>query len=230
MRQAIRRQGPALALAFLALFAALGGSVYAKKHRARRINGKLVRVKSLPGNRLALASVPGNRLKPGALPGNRLGPNSITGGQIDEASLNQVPSAVHAETADTAVDSQTALNAVNAVNATTVNGHEVGCRPGTTPFAGACWDASPSEAAKTAPAAAVDCASRGGRLPEALELAAFADEPGVKIATTNEWSSDIPVYSGSGTYAVITVSSTGEIGSVPSTETLKYRCVMPLVS
>lgn len=229
--QGIRRQGPVLALAFLALFAALGGSVYAaKKHRPRRINGKLVRVKSLPGNRLAVASVPGNRLKPGALPGNRLGPNSITGGQIDEGSLNQVPSAVHAESADTAVDSQTAVNAVNAVNATTVNGHEAGCRPGTVPFAGACWDASPTETPKTAPAAAADCASRGGTLPGALELAAFANTPGVKIATTNEWSSDIPVYSGSGTYGVITVSPDGEIGSLPSNTVLKYHCVIPLVT
>jgi hypothetical protein len=230
MRERIRRQGPALALAFLALFAALGGSVYAAKKHARKINGKVVRVKSLPGNRLALASVPGNRLKPGALPGNRLGPNSITGGQIDEGSLNQVPSAVHADSADTARDAQTALNAVNAVNATTVNGHEVGCRTGTIPFAGACWDASATEAAKTAPAAAADCASRGGSLPEALQLVAFASLPGVQLAGTDEWSSDIPVYSGSGTYGVITVSKQGEVDSQPSTTVLKYRCVIPLVT
>src|SRR5690606_8641016 len=83
------------ALALLALFFALGGTVYA----AKKIDGRQIKVKSIPGNRLALQSIPGNRLKPGAIAGNKIAPESITGRQIDAATLGQVPSAVHAETA-----------------------------------------------------------------------------------------------------------------------------------
>ena len=61
MGRGFRRRSPALAIACLALFAALGGSVYA----ATKIDGRSIRVKSLPGNRLAPGSLPGNRLKAG---------------------------------------------------------------------------------------------------------------------------------------------------------------------
>jgi hypothetical protein len=51
-------------VAYLALFVALGGTVYA----ASKINGKTIRPKSIPGNRLK--------------------PNSVTGRQVKEPSLN----------------------------------------------------------------------------------------------------------------------------------------------
>jgi hypothetical protein len=227
MRQGPGRPRPATIVAALALIlTALAGSAYA----AGRIDGRTVRVRSLPGNRLRLHSVPANRLKMGALGGGFTG--QITGSQIDERSLGQVPSAAYADvagTAQTAADAQTAVNAVNAVNADTVNGHSAGCMPGTRPFAGACWQTSASEAAATAPAAAVACAAQGGALPEALQLAAFAQEPGVKLDAGDEWSGDIPVYSGPGTYGVITVSPSGEVDSTTSSNTRHYRCVIPLV-
>jgi hypothetical protein len=197
-----------MAVAILALFAALSGTVYA----ASRINGTTIRVKTLPGNRLRLGSVPANRLRPGVLDGTLRG--VITGAQIDEHSLGQVPSAAYADTAgsaQSAVDAQTALNAVNAVDASTVNGHAVGCLPGTRPFAGACWQASASGAAATAPAAAAACATQGGTLPEALALAAFAAEEGVVLDSGDEWSNDIPVVSGPNVYAVVTVAANAEV-------------------
>ena len=98
MGKGLRRQAPALVIAGLALVAALSGTVYA----AGKISGRTIKVKSLPGNRLAVGSVPGNRLKPGALRGSQLAPGSITGIQIDASTLGQVPSAVHAETAESA--------------------------------------------------------------------------------------------------------------------------------
>ena len=225
MGKGLRRQAPALAIAGLALLAALGGTVYA----AEKINGKAIKVKSLPGNRLALGSVPGNRLKPGAIRGSALAPGSITGIQIDASTLGQVPSAIHADSAESARDAETALNAANAQNATTVNGHEVGCKGGTRPFAGACWQTSASGAGLNAPAAAGACASQGGELPEALALAAFSQQPGVTLATGDEWSSDIPVVSSLDVYAVVTVSSEGKVSSAVSTATKKFRCVLPLV-
>jgi hypothetical protein len=227
----MRLPSPALVVAGLALFVALGGTVYAAKKA--RIDGKAVKVKSLPGNRLKLRSIPANRLKPGVLTGALAGQSGpITGAEIDELTLGQVPEAAHAISADTAqsaVDAQTAVNAVNAINAQNVNGHEAGCLPGTQQFAGACWQSFSSETAVSAPAAANACAVQGGALPEALQLAAFSQQPGVVLDGGTEWSSDIPVVSSPGLYGVVTVAASGEVASTASTNTRKYRCVIPLL-
>jgi hypothetical protein len=224
MGRGLGRQAPALVLAGLALIVALGGTVYA----AGKISGRTIKVKSLPGNRLALGSVPGNRLKPGAIKGSQLAPGSITGIQIDASTLGQVPAAIHAETAESAHDAETALNAANAENARTVNGYEAGCKQGSQPFAGACWQSSPGPTALNAPAAAASCAAQGGELPDALSLTAFAQQ-GVTLATGDEWSGDVTNVSGPDLYAVITVSPSAEVSSALSTATKKFRCVFPLV-
>jgi hypothetical protein len=226
MGRGLRRQAPALLVACVALVAALGGTVYA----AKQINGRAIRVKSLPGNRLAPRSLPGNRLKPGTIPGDRLAPGAISGAQIDAGTLGQVASAVHADSADSARDAQTALHAVDALNATRINGRTAGCLPAQRYFAGACWQVSFSEAAATAPAAALSCANQGGELPDALALAAFSQQPGIALSAGDEWTSDIPVVSGPNIYAVVTVSSSSVISSSLSTNPKKYRCVIPLVS
>jgi hypothetical protein len=227
MARGLRRQGPALVVACVALFAALGGTVYAAKGK---INGKTIKVKSLPGNRLTPGSLPGNRLQPGALTGIALAPGSVTGIQVDASTLGQVPSAVHADTAESARDAQTALNAVNAVDATRVNGHSAGCTPPARFFAGACWQAGSSEAAVSAPAAALACATQGGELPGALALAAFSQQPGIALAAGDEWTGDLTNASGLDAYAVFTVTASGQIDRAISTATKKYRCVIPLVS
>lgn len=232
MRRGMRLPSPALVVAGLALFVALGGTVYAAKKA--RIDGKAVKVKSLPGNRLKVNSIPANRLKPGVLKGVLAGQSEpITGAEIDELTLGQVPEAAHAISADTAqsaVDAQTAVNAVNAVNAQTVNGHRAGCLPGTQPFAGACWQSSSSETAVSAPAAATSCAVQGGALPEALQLAAFSQQPGVVLDDGEEWSSDIPVFTDKNIFSVVTVSAGGDFDFKSFSSTHKYRCVIPLVT
>jgi hypothetical protein len=231
MRRGMRLPSPALVVAALALFVALGGTVYAAKKA--RINGKAVKVKSLPGNRLKVRSIPANRLKPGVLMGALGAQGPITGAEIDELTLGQVPEAAHALSADTAqsaADAQTAVNAVNAVNAQTVNGHSAGCMPSTQLFAGACWQSFTSETAVSAPAAATSCAVQGGTLPEALQLAAFSQQPGVVLDGGTEWTGDIPVVSSPGLYGVVTVSASGEVASIASTNTRKFRCVIPLLT
>jgi hypothetical protein len=233
------RHSPAVAIAVLALFVALGGSVYAAKRA--KIDGGAIRAKSIPGNRLKPHSVAADRLKPHSIPAGLLKPGVIpqvaanaplTGADINELTLGQVPSAAHADSADTAqsaVDAQTALNAVNAVDAQTVNGHSVGCLPGTMPFAGACWDSSASSPVN-APTAARKCAAHGGELPAALELAAFAEEPGVSLDSGDEWSGDLTNVSGLDAYSVVTVSNNSEIDFLLSTNTRAYRCVIPLIT
>jgi len=85
----IPRPSPALIVAILALFVALGGTVYA----AAAINGKLIKKNSTPGNRLKKKTVTGNRLKN----------DTVTGTQVNEATLGKVPSATTADTATTAL-------------------------------------------------------------------------------------------------------------------------------
>jgi hypothetical protein len=227
----MRLPSPALAIAAVALFVALGGSVYAAQKA--KLNGRAIKVKSLPGNRLKPGSVAASRLTPGLLSalGRHSGP--ITGAEINELSLGQVPNAAHAETADTAqsaVDAETALNAVNAVTASKVNGYSAGCLPGTQLFAGACWQTSPSETAITAPAAAASCATQGGTLPDALQLAAYAQKPGINLDSKDEWSNDITNMSGVDVYAVVTVTAAGNLSFTASTNTREFRCVIPLLT
>jgi hypothetical protein len=231
MRQGLRMPSPALVVSALALFVALGGTVYAAKKA--KIDGKAVRVKSLPGNRVKLRSIPANRLKRNVLAKLQADQRQqIVGAEINELTLDQVPEAAHAETADTAksaTDAQTALNAVNAITAQSINGHTAGCEVGTEQFAGACWQTSSSGSAVSAPAAATSCAVQGGTLPDALQLAAFSQQPGISLASGDEWSSDITSYTAPNLYSVGTVSASAEIASTASTNTRRYRCVLPLV-
>lgn len=215
----------ALALAAVALFVALGGSVYA----ASKIDGHEVRPGSLPGNRVVPGSLPGNRLRPGSIPADRLALGSITGAQVDAGTLGQVPSAVHADDASSARQAATALRAASAAEAEHLNGYSAGCETGTQSFAGACWQAQSSATALEAPDAAAACADVGGELPGALALAAFAQEPGVVLAVGDEWSGDISSYTGVNAYSVATVSAASDVSSALSTETKKFRCVLPLV-
>ena len=226
MRQGFGRPAPATIAALLALGAVLiTGSAYA----AGRIDGRTVKVKSLPGNRLKLRSVPANRLKPGTVQAGLATP--ITGSQIDERSLGQVPSAGYADVAgfaQSASEAETAINAINAVDAQTVNGHAAGCQPGTTPFAGACWQTSANETPVTAPVAAAACAAQGGTLPEALQLAAFSQQPDVMLKS-EEWSGELTTFSGENAYGVVTVSTSGVLNSKLSSDLKPYRCVIPIV-
>lgn len=83
------------AIAMLALFFALGGSVYAASNK---ISGSQIKPKSLPGNRLKPRSVTatqiksgsigGAQLKAGAVSAGKIARESITGGQIKTGSIS----------------------------------------------------------------------------------------------------------------------------------------------
>lgn len=102
-KRRIPRPSPAMIVALLALFVALGGTVYA----ANKINGKTVKKNTLPGNRIKANTVTGNRLKN----------DTITGTQVNEATLGKVPSATTADSATTAITAQTAQTAETAKTA-----------------------------------------------------------------------------------------------------------------
>jgi len=220
-----RLPSPALLIACLALFVALGGTVLA----ATKIDGRTIEVKSLPGNRLQVGSVPGNRLRPGTIPGNRIAAGSLKGEQIDVGTLGQVPSADHADSATEARRAQTAIAADHASDATTVNGHSVGCVEGEREFAGACWDMRAKPTAMTAEEAAVVCAMRGGELPPALALTAYAKQPGVVIAVGGEWTKDIGQTGAGELFTMAYITEVGAIEGAKSSLLKQFRCVTPLI-
>lgn len=214
-RSGWRPPSPALVIACLALFVALGGTVLA----ATKIDGKTIKVKSLPGNRLKVGSVPGNRIAPG----------SLLGSQIRVDTLGEVPDAAHAGSADTAHHAQTATAADHAADATTVNGHAVGCAPGRREFAGACWDLEASAAAVNAVEAAGACAARGGELPDLLRFFVFVQQPGVAISIGGEWTSSVEAV-GTDSWALPVVKNGSHLDMVGPTALNHFRCVTPLLA
>jgi len=219
-----RRPSPALVVACLALFVALGGTVLA----ATKIDGRTIKVKSLPGNRVAVASLPGNRLAPGTIPGNRLAPKSIKGDQIDITTLGQVPSADHATSADSARRADTATAADHAADATKINGRSVGCAEGEREFAGACWDVQADRTAVGLMEAASRCAMEGGELPQAIALRAFLGQPGVLIGAAGEWTNSL-VESDLTHFGATALEANGSFLAVDSNSARQYRCVTPLL-
>jgi len=73
-------------IAFIALFVALGGSVYA----AGKISGTQIKPGSLPGNRIKSKSLTGQGIKPKSLTGKQIKGDSIGGAQIKESTLTGV--------------------------------------------------------------------------------------------------------------------------------------------
>jgi hypothetical protein len=222
-RSGSRRPSPALVIACLALFVALGGTVLA----ATKIDGRTIEVKSLPGNRLQVGSLPANRLK-GTIPGNRIAPSSIKGDRIDVGTLGQVPSAAHADSADTARHAQTATAADHAADATTINGRSVGCVGGKREFAGACWDLRPNAQMVTIFEASAACGAEGGELPSTISLIAFGHEPGTQESIEGEWTRDISLEN-PGVYNPVIVSEPGFVSSSSLANPHHYRCVTPLL-
>ncbi len=99
------RPTPAMAVACVALFVALGGVGYA----AATINGNSIRN----------GTVTPSKLKPRALSGSQIRANGIGGPSIKESTLGEVPKAKAAQTATTATN---ATNATTAKNATELGG------------------------------------------------------------------------------------------------------------
>jgi hypothetical protein len=219
-----RRPSPALVVACLALFVALGGTVLA----ATKIDGHTIKVKSLPGNRVAVASLPGNRLQPGTISGDRLAPKSINGSQIDIATLGQVPSADHAGSAETARRADTATAADHAADASTINGRSVGCAEGRREFAGACWDLQLHAKQLTVLEAAAVCGNEGGELANPASILVFNRLPGVPSDPGGEWTNAFHVES-AGYWSPVVVEGAEEVRLESGFAALHFRCVTPLL-
>jgi hypothetical protein len=73
-------------VAFIALFIALGGSVYA----AGKISGSQIQAGSLPGNRIKTKSLTAKQVKTATLTGRQIKPESLGTKQINESTLTGV--------------------------------------------------------------------------------------------------------------------------------------------
>jgi hypothetical protein len=110
-----RRPTASFVISCIALFVALGGTVYA----GSKISGTTIKRSSLPGNRVKKGSLPGNRIKRGSVTGTQIKKDSLTGNQINESKLGTVPSATSATNAtnvDTVKTFSVAANAESMVS------------------------------------------------------------------------------------------------------------------
>jgi hypothetical protein len=115
-RLLLHRPSPAMVVALIALFVAMGGGAYAAFKLPKN---------SVGARQLKKSAVTGPKIKANAVSGSKVANNSLTGSDIRESSLGKVPSAVSADNAGHASSADNATNASNAANAGTVGGHQV---------------------------------------------------------------------------------------------------------
>jgi hypothetical protein len=103
MKRRLRAPSPALVIALIALFVALGGTSFAA-------------INALPKN-----SVGAKQLKKNAVTGVKIKKGAVTASKINPSGLT-VPSATHATSADSATNATNATNATTAANANALGG------------------------------------------------------------------------------------------------------------
>ncbi|HEX6688373.1 MAG TPA: hypothetical protein VF085_06875 [Solirubrobacterales bacterium] len=113
-------------VASLALFIALGGTVYA----AGKISGKQIKPSSLPGNRLKPRTITARRIKAKTLTGRQIKRHSLTGSEIDQGTLTGISAAALADVRYQVLTVPLARNSADGTTAT------VGCPPGTSAIGG----------------------------------------------------------------------------------------------
>jgi hypothetical protein len=106
------RPSPALVVSTIALFVALGGSAFAAA--------------TIGTSDIKDGAVTNKKLHDDAVRGAKVENDSLTGRDLDEKTLNQVPSANHAKRADRADLAGTAINANNVLSAVVGRGAQ-GC-------------------------------------------------------------------------------------------------------
>src|SRR5262249_33613258 len=136
------RPSHATVIAYLALFVALGGSAYAFH--------------------LGKNSVGTKQLRKNAVTGAKVKDNSLTGNDINEATLDTVPSAAQARNAQT-------LGGMSATQL--IDASKLRCPSGTTLSVGVCMETTTQQGELGT--AEVTCADRGRRLPTEGELIVY---------------------------------------------------------
>src|SRR3954453_2263909 len=124
----MRVPSPAMAVALVALFVALGGTGYAvsaipkdsvgsPQLRDPAVKEADLGTKAVGTGKVADQAITREKLAPGAVSGDRVGPDALSGAQIDESTLGRVPSAQDAAHATAAERGGLAARAARAGNA-----------------------------------------------------------------------------------------------------------------
>jgi hypothetical protein len=99
----MKRPSHATAIAYLALFIALGSGAYAATQLPKNSVGpKQLKKKAVTTTKLKDGAVTAPKIADGAVTTTKIAGNAVTGAKVDEASLAQVPSAAVAGSATTA--------------------------------------------------------------------------------------------------------------------------------
>ena len=112
MRIKIGRPSPALVIACISLFVALGGVGYAAATGS--IDGREIKNNSVASKDIKNSSVVSKDVKNSTLIGSDISNNSVTGSDVSESSLGKVPSAGQADNAATAGSANSANSATTA--------------------------------------------------------------------------------------------------------------------
>ena len=120
MRFKIARPAPALVIACISLFVALGGVGYAAATGS--IDGREIKNNSVASKDIKNSSIVSGDVKNSTLTGSDIRNNAVKGSDVDEGSLGKVPNAGQADNAGSAGSANTANTANTANSAGSVGG------------------------------------------------------------------------------------------------------------
>jgi hypothetical protein len=151
-RKRLQMPSPAMVVGIIALIVALTGTAFA--------GGFKLGKNSVGTKQLKSKAVTGSKIANNAVNGTKVANGSVTGADINLNALGTVPSAG---------------TSASAGNANTVAGHPASCPGGTILIRGVCFDSSANGVVTDVQTAANSCASKGGYLPDPLELVSTKD-------------------------------------------------------
>ena len=114
-----RRPSPAMVVALIALFVAMGGVSYGVATGS--IDGREIKNSTIKTGDLRNNEIRGTDIRRGTITGSDVGSNALSGADISESSLGKVASASRADSATTANSAGTANTANSANTANTAN-------------------------------------------------------------------------------------------------------------
>lgn len=226
---------PAAVIAVIALVLAMAGGAWALKKAPKNSvvsksvkNGTLkspdVKNGSLKGFDLKDGSVEGLQVKDGSLGGSEIANGSLEGQDVMNATLGGIKIVD-----DSLTGQQIDESTLSGVDADKVDGLDAECGSGTQLFLGGCWETA-SRTPGSWDAAAAACATAGGELPDPGPLRAFAAQPGITLAATDEWTGQLNSVTALNTFTAITVSAAGGINFTAQNDPKGYRCILPLLA
>ncbi len=209
-----RRPSPAMIVALIALFVALGGTAMAGLARPHH---KRAPAKNSIGTRqLKSKAVTTGKLANNAVNSRKVANHSLNGSDIDLNALGTVPEAAHAASAS---------------SADAVSGHGASCPAATSLIRGVCFDSSPNSAVATIQDAADACATKGGYLPTPMELYSTKGviNLGNGVGSNHQYTDTYYGNDAGGAYFTVVIDGTGAISQQSASSASQYVCAYPLV-